>query len=218
MSRWLVYLALWVVFAVRGLWVVIYRLLHFVSSRQGALFILPILAVIGLLQFRAELRDLLTRYVLIELRPGHTPSTLALDVLLVISLALVLLVRRLLARWMLFDEKLVIAVLIAVVMVYFRSSLHGQLTLLVHQYPLWQIPPPEMLDALLVVLCALAWLLYQPLTHTIWIILGLFAPPTWPIMPMRPLTAKSRRIRPVEVRMVVPRLPRRRWKLRLQTK
>ena len=208
MSRWLLYLAQWGFFAVRWLAALLYRVLHFLSSR-GALFIVPVVAAVALVQFRPELHLYLTDDLLPEFRPGHTPSAASMDVLLAVLLALAFLAHGLLARLLHFPRLLLTPLLGTAALLMFRSTLHTELTSLVQQYPLSQMPGPVALDVLLVVLLLLAFVLYRPLSHGLWIVLGTFPPLNWPLPPQRPLTVKLRRIRSVVVRMAVPSLPKR---------
>ena len=104
---------------------------------------------------------------------------------------------------------LLVPVIAAIVMVYFRTELHAELIAVVSRYPLRQIPPPLGLDGILVVLALLAEVIYALLSSVLSIVLGTFPPLNWPLPPLRPLIVKTRRIRPVVVRMAVPPLPKR---------
>ena len=76
-------------------------------------------------------------------------------------------------------------------------------------------PEPLLLDfgvalGLTAVICA-----YLLLSRALGVVLGVFPPLTRPLPPLRRLKVKTRPVRPVIVSVKVPKLPRRRWKLRL---
>jgi hypothetical protein len=216
MSRWLLYLGQGVVFAVHGLLALAYHVLMFFSKR-GSLLIMPILVALAAVQFHEPVRDGV-RVFLFEFRPDHVPSPAALDGILAILLALTLLLHRLLARMLSIRRYLLVPVMLALALVLFRASAHDELKLLLLPYPLRQMPGLITLDVILVVLLILAMVLYMPLSHMLSVVLGTFPSLNWPLRPIRPLRVTTRRIIAVAVRQMVPRLPKRRWKLQLQTR
>jgi hypothetical protein len=212
MSRWLLYLGQWVVFAIHGLLALAYRVALFLSSR-GSLLIVPVLVALAVFQFHEFFRDGV-RDLLLEFRPGDVPAPLALDVLLAALLALAILLYRLVAHRLAIKRFLLVPVLAGLALVLFRAPLHDELKLLLLPYPLEQMPDPVTLDVVLVVLLLLALVLYQPFSHMLWVVLGTFPQLSWPLRPFLRLRPEARPIAPVPVRLAVPKLPRRRWKLR----
>jgi hypothetical protein len=110
-----------------------------------------------------------------------------------------------------FRLRLIVPMLGMIAVILFRAPLHDQLRSVILEHPLQTMPEPIVIDAILVVLAYLAIVLYRPLSHMLAVVLSTFPTLKRPIRPMRPLSAKPRRIVAVAVRVAVPKPPRWHW-------
>jgi hypothetical protein len=97
----------------------------------------------------------------------------------------------------------------------FRPQLHRVLFPYVLALDGWQQPDPLLLDAVALLGITIALCVYVLLSRALALVLGAFPPMGKPLPPLRRLKVKQRPLRPVIVSIRVPKLPRRRWKLRL---
>jgi hypothetical protein len=211
MMQWLIYFGRWVVFAVHGILALAYRMVLFLSKR-GSLFILPIVAALVFLEFHAFLLGVVVCFLL-EFRPHHVPGPVALDVVLAVLFAVALVIYRRLARLLSVRRLLLVPVLAMMAVLWFRDPLHDELTSVVLSYPLRDLPDPFVIEAILVALLFVAFVLYQPLSDMLEVMLSTFPPINWPLPPVRPLRVQRRTITPVRVRVVVAKPPRWHWSL-----
>lgn len=98
----------------------------------------------------------------------------------------------------------------AVVLFLLREGLYPQAQGLLRAIDYRSVPEPWLLDGLLGIAFIPAACAYVILSRMLAVVLGTFPPIIRPLPPMRRLNVSRRSMKPVVVRLVVPRL-RRRW-------
>jgi hypothetical protein len=105
----------------------------------------------------------------------------------------------------------VVAVALAYLM---RPYVHAVLTPYALEFDPTERPDPLLLDGIAVAAIVIGACAYVLLSRAVGLVLGAFPPLTRPLPPLRRIRLKARPVKPVVVSLKVPKLPRRRWKLR----
>jgi hypothetical protein len=207
MLRWCIYLIRWLLF-------VAYGLVEFLS-KPGSRLIVPVLAAAAAYLYRLPLDAAVKTYLFdVDWRHMPEPATLytgaALGLFLTICIVVTLFpVHR---GLLLFAVRFTFLAAIALAGAYaYREELDVALAANMPELGL-QLRHMHMTaaDAVLAFGLLLATCVYVTLSRLLVLLLGAFPPIVRPLRPMRALRVKNRRIRSVAVRIVVPKLPKRR--------
>jgi hypothetical protein len=215
--RLVIFLLRWQLFAAYGL-------VNFFSKRAARLLIVPALAASATYLCRLPLDLAIQTYVLDVNWWRQLPEPLTVEVLAASGVAVAVCVYAMLPRHVEGQPPSVAFGLLG-----FLARLSVLVTvagLAAHYYGYH--PPPEFMaylpdwhltlaDAVLVFVLIAAAFVYAVASCVLELVLGAFPPMVRPLRPMRALRVRNRKIRPVAVRLAVPKLPRRRRTLRVAT-
>jgi len=204
--------AKWVVYVARLALYAAYGCLQFLS-KPGSRLIVPVLALAAAYAYWSPLDAVIERTVLhADWRHMPEPATLytvaALGPLLAICVC-VTLFPVVANGLLLFMARLAVLVALLVAGAYlYRAELAAALVQYAPELE-WQLKPLQatVADAIAVLALLLATCVYVTLSRLLVLLLGAFPPVVRPLRPLRALRVRNRRIRPVVVRMAVPRLP-----------
>jgi hypothetical protein len=192
----------WVVFLIRCILYLAYGLLETVSKRGSRLVFPAITLAVSVYDRHAMENEI--AWCLRQVNWQHMPVSLGMMLMLVFALAVGMCLLLFFAFGML------------------RIAVLGVLALVAVHYYQW--PPGydiaaylDFRDVMLAAMFVVAVCAYVAFSLILSLVLGIFPPIVRPLKPLRRLTAQNRPIRPVVVRIAVPKLPRPRPPRRVET-